>query len=180
MTIGSIDIYLDGPPEVSLNEGSGEPFAVIDLTPRPGRAYIALRTPAECDALILAAVAAKDLLLGAQEARLACANCDWHTPAAGAPGDGKCPHCGEDLTPCQCDSAVSLISELNAAGMAVRALPPGHGPNHIGNAGNVLGCDGECHPGTCGYCGARYEPDGSHVSALSGAHISAEPQQVST
>jgi hypothetical protein len=62
VSLGSVDIYLDAEPEVSLNDGTGEPFAVIDLTPHPGRAYIAIRTRAEADWLVRAALAARDLL----------------------------------------------------------------------------------------------------------------------
>ena len=172
--MGSVDVYLDAhePPAVSLNEGAGEPFAVIGLTEHPGRVYIAVRTAGEADALILAAVAAKDLLLGAQKPPAAATHC----PDCGevvSPVDGTCPMCRWALPPR--DIVPGDLDAIPANRIGDPApLPEGHGPNHIDNAGHVLGADpgtdhAGCVPGECVTCHGHVSAAGVFTPAA--AHV---------
>jgi hypothetical protein len=53
----------DGEFAVRLSPGDGKPFAVIDLS-EDGETALVVKTPAECDRLIRAAMALRSMLLG--------------------------------------------------------------------------------------------------------------------
>jgi hypothetical protein len=102
-----ISLYPGSDMRARLNPGAGEPVAVLHLSEYPAYAYIALRTVAEVDALIRAAVEAKNLLIGAGlppgpapdgGCLPGCPGCAWCKPGHHADcGPGRCT-CGATVS----------------------------------------------------------------------------------
>lgn len=151
---------MDPQPAARLHDRSDGIYSVIEFG---GGLTAHLHTTAQCDAIIKAAVAAKDLLLGAQA-----------TPDRCQDG-GRCildaghVTLHQDPFGAQWDDGEQPPPE-RGPGTEPAPLPP----NHIDNAGHAFLATGP-QAATCVVCGSHLAEDGSHIAAVSGAHIPAEP-----